>query len=320
MESNDYSSVTKYADFIRDAEAEYLVPGLNQGLIPQGMDVWEEQNLLLISGYFKDNGTFPSSLIVAVDLTTGKLVGTYSLKKVDGSYYTGHAGGVAVTEKNLFIANSSRLYRIPLSQIESAGESGTLRFVEEIKVPVTASFCNYANGVLWAGDFYLAGTYDMPEWRHLTNESGTTYYAWAVGFTLEDTEREIAATAWDALTMDYATPDYVLSITEKVQGIAFVGDKIVLSQSYGRAANSKLYVYENVLSSTQDTSVTVNGKEIPVWFLDSASKTYTALPMAEGITDYNGKLLVLFESGATYYREGGGTYPTDHVWSVTLTD
>ena len=323
VDSNDYSSLAKYADFTGNAEAKYLVPALKQGVIPQGIDVWEEENLLLISGYLKTNETLFSSMIVAVDLTTGELAGTYFLKNVNGTYYTGHAGGIAVTGKNIFIANSSKLYRIPLSQIETTGAQGTLNFVEEIKVPVKASFCNYANGVLWVGEFYHAevAEYATPEWRHLTNDKGTKYCAWTVGYTLENTEREIALSAWDASTMSYATPNYVLAITDRIQGITLVGDKIVLSQSYSRTPDSKLFVYDNVLNNTQDTSVTLNGEQISVWFLDEdvLTKTYTTMPMSEGVANCNGKILVLFESGAPYFSDGV-VNPTDRVWSLTLTD
>ena len=43
----DYSVLPEYKDFKAIANPEYLVPGLNEGIVPQGMDVWEEKNLLL---------------------------------------------------------------------------------------------------------------------------------------------------------------------------------------------------------------------------------------------------------------------------------
>ncbi len=317
----DYGALPVYRDFTNIAKREYIVPGLQEGIVPQGMDVWEEKNLLLISGYFEDKTNVsgsPSSMIVAVDLKTGKLAGKYCLENVDGTAHKGHVGGLAVTKKNIFLT-TSKMYRIPLSQIETLGKSGTLKIVEEIKVPVKADFCNYSDGILWTGDFYYnEDGHRTPEWRHMTNTVGGKHYAWAVGYKVKDTESEFSSENWNESTMDYATPDYVLSITERIQGFTFVGDKIVLSQSYGRNNNSKILVYKNVLETEQHTSVTLNGKSVPVCFLDSKVlvKSYTAIPMSEGVTSYNGKLLIVFETGTKKYHNA--TNPTDHVWSVTL--
>ena len=320
VQSNDYSA--SYPVFEGLASPEYLVPGLNEGIIPQGMDVWEEKKLLLITGYFKTYTDYwPSSLIMTVDLTTGKLVGYYFMKNVSGSYYTGHASGIAVTEKNIFIASSgSKLSRIPLSQLESVGNSGVLNFVDEIVVPVKTSFVNYTNGMLLMGDFYNVETHETPEWRHMVNNDGTTYCAWMIGYKLKDTESEFSSENWDSATMEYATPDYIFSIADRIQGATMCGENIVLSQSYGRTNDSKILIYENVINNEQDTSYTLNDKQIPVWFLDSGvlAESYTTMPMSEGVSIYNNKILILFESGAAYYREDGAINPTDHVWGLTL--
>ena len=178
-----------------------------------------------------------------------------------------------------------------------------------------------SDGVLWVGDFqYDAGNFIMPEWRTLTNEkTGTTYKAWAVGFVLKDTESEFSKENWDEATMEYATPDYIFSITQKIQGIAFINGQIILSQSYGRKNDSKLLIYDNVLNNEQDTSVELNGTNVPVWFLDKgvSEGSYACMAQTEGLSTYNGKVLVLYESGATKYR-GDAVNPTDHVWAVTF--
>ena len=111
---------------------------------------------------------------------------------------------------------------------------------------------------------------------------------------------------------------------QQVQGFAVVGDYIVLSQSYGRTNDSYISIYKNVTKTdAPHSSVSLNGKSVPVWFLDSASvasnsSRYRALPMSEGIAEYNGVLLILFESGASYYKDGGGKNPTDRVWKFTV--
>ena len=313
--NRDYASISAYTAFTNVAQPAYVTPGLMEGLIPQGLDVWEERELLFISAYFdgKNTSGSKSSMIVVIDLKTGTLWGKYCLKNIDGSNHTGHVGGLAVTQKNIFLANSRTLYRIPLSQIMSTGKSGTLNIVEEIKVPVLASFCNYSNGVLWVGDFTRTELTDRPD-----ISSVSKYTAWSAGYVMKDTESEFSSENWDSATMTYATPDYIFSITNKVQGFTFVGDKVALSTSYGRGNNSNVYIYNSPLNNKQDTNITLNGKSIPVWVLDSTyqKKSYTLMPMAEGASSYDGKLLLVFESGTRKYSNG--TNPTDHVWSVTL--
>lgn len=316
----DYSILSEYKEFKGIAKSEYLVPGLAEGIVPQGMDVWNEKDLLFISGYFYNNTSgSPSSMIVAIDLKTGEHAGSYCLENIDGTAHTSHVGGLAVTEKNIFISNNYQLFRVPLSQIEEIGKAGTLKIVEAINVPTRASFCNYSDGVIWVGDFQdESGSYETHEWRHMTNNDGKLYKAWSVGYKVKDTENEFSDENWNASTMEYATPDYVLSITKQIQGMTIVGDQIVLSRSYGRTNNSNLYVYNSPLKNEQDTSVTLNGKSVPVWFLDSGvhKKTYTMLSMSEGVARYNDKALILFETGTKKYRNAKS--PTDHVWSVAL--
>lgn len=311
-----------YSSFNAVASADILIPGLLQGMIPQGMDVCNSKNLLFVSGYFKDASFCDSSMILTLDLKSGKLVGAYGLKNVDGSYHTSHVGGLAVTEKNVFIASGNKLYRIPLSAFEAEESGGFVKIVEAISVPTRASFCNYSEGILWVGDFYIPNdsSYSTPAWRHMTNRDGGEYGAWCVGYRLSDsTENELKSGAW-ATGMSYATPDIVLSIDQKIQGFAVIGNRIVLSCSYGRTNNSQIILYENVLNENAHASVTLNDTSIPVWFLDSAElvKKYTAMPMSEALAADNGELLILFESGAPFYKDDGGVNPTDRIFRMTV--
>ena len=308
-------SLTAYPRFSEMAQASLAVPGLQQGLVPQGIDAWEERDAVLISAY-SSNANEPSVLL-AVQVSTGRLIGEYRLKNTDGSNYTGHAGGVAVTSKNVFISEGGCLYRIPLTALEKSGE---VTIAEEIAVPVRASFCNASGGILWVGDFYYGTSYPTDDFRHMVNRDGKTYYAWAVGYELEDTDREICADAM--VTGAFATPDCILSIADRIQGMVYVKDagKIVLSQSYGRKNDSTLYVYHDPMQETPHTQVVLNGVSVPVWYLDSGEleEKITTLPMSEGVAYMKNRLYVLYESGAEKYR-GDGKLPTDRVWTVDLT-
>lgn len=312
-------SYADYTDFLSLSEKSHLVPALAQQMIPQGMDIWQERGWLLISGYFPDTKVSECSVIVAVDMASGAYVGEYYLTNTDGTPHASHAGGLAVTKKNIFIANGSNLYRIPLTEIMNAGQCGKITIAEAILTPTRASFCNYSGGYLWVGDFQYSTSYTTDEYRHMENNEGKMYYAWSVGYELtEETESEFKP---EALVKDsYATPDVIISITERIQGFAVNGRKIILSQSYGRANKSTLFIYKNPIGGMPHEKVELNGKTVSVYFLDSKlpCKKVTAPPMSEGLASLGGDVYVLFESGANKYAGGGGKDPTAHVWKMKI--
>ena len=319
--------LTSYKKFAQCSEEAFLVPGLNQSIVPQGMDYWEERGWMLISGYCSDetkNGGKGSALF-AVDVESGRLMGEYYMKNLDGTYHQSHAGGVAVTKKNVFIANGGKLYRIPLSELDEAAQCGDVNIAEEIAVPVRASLANCSGGILWVGDFQYGTAYPTQDFQKMKNRQGTWYYAWMVGYALDETtENELEPSVMAEVEgQAYAIPDYILSMTERIQGMAYLPEvgQIALSQSYGRTNASTLLFYEDPLGGEPHTIFELGDIKIPVWFLDKklANKEMPAIPMSEGIANVGGKLYVLFESGADKYRLGGGKQPTDMVYAVDIT-
>ncbi|MGM9641767.1 MAG: hypothetical protein ACI3XI_01025 [Eubacteriales bacterium] len=315
ISNDDFSA---YADYLASAEKSFLVPGLAEKMVPQGMDIWTERGWLLISGYFDDVQASDCSVLLAIDMNTGAYVGEYYLTNIDGTPHTSHAGGVAVTDKNVYIAGSKTLYRIPLSSVISSEQCGKLQIVEEISVPVNASFCNYSEGYLWVGDFYYNG-YPTEEFRHIKNRDGRKYCAWTVGYELDDsTENGFKAEAM--VEGSYATPDVIFSMTDRIQGFSASADKIILSQSYGRTNDSVIYFYDNPMGEPAHKTVELNGRSVNLYFLDSKTNSVSlkALPMSEGITVRGETLYILYESGADKYANGGGKCPTENVWTIKI--
>ena len=316
LAANEYKT---YKDFLAVAEKSYLIPALKETMIPQGMDIWRERGWLMISGYFPSTEISASSVIVAVDMATGAYVGEYYITNTDGTPHTSHAGGVAITERDMYIANGSTLFRIPLNEFLNAGQCGNVTIADYFNVPVRASFCNYSEGYLWVGDFQYGTSYPTDEYRHMTNRDGKMYYAWTVGYEVDlSTANGIKADAM--VDGSYATPDIIFSMTEKIQGFALTEKTVALSQSYGRNNKSKIYLYENPMGTEAHQQVELNGKSVPLYFLDSKtpSKSIVTPPMTEGLAAMDGKLYILFESGADKYANGGGTDPTENVWVMPI--
>ena len=316
LAANEYKG---YKDFLAAAEKSYLIPALKETMIPQGMDIWRDRGWLMISGYFPSAEISASSIIVAVDMATGAYVGEYYITNTDGTPHTSHAGGVAITERDMYISNGSTLFRIPLSEFLNAGQCGKVTIADYFNVPVRASFCNYSEGYLWVGDFQYGSSYPTDEYRHMTNRDGKKYYAWTVGYEVDlTTENGIKADAM--VSGSYATPDIIFSMTEKIQGFAITQKTVALSQSYGRNNKSKIFLYENPMGGDAHQTVELNGKSVPLYFLDSKtpSKSIVTPPMTEGLAAMDGKLYILFESGADKYANGGGTDPTENVWTMII--
>lgn len=316
--------------YINAATADFIIPGINQYFVVQAVDVWEAKSIMLISGYFsvgtKSITTVTScSVIFAVNMSTGSLIGEYYVLNNGGADHSNHDGGIAVTSNNIYLAVGNKLHRISLDSLKdnktgnypssSNYVSKYVEIKETISMPVKASYCNYSGGYIWVGDFLYkeSGTTSYTQVPHdeLTNseDSSTNYGAWVVGYKVDETKpnQEIPS-----------TPSCVFGVREKVQGITYDKDdhKFYMTTSYGRSNNSTLYSYSfNAFNGNSDSTVTINDTSVKFWFLDStySEKSYTIPPMAEcptitKIYDEDGstytKLYIPFESSSKLYSEG----------------
>lgn len=315
-------SLKKYKELDKYADLSILMPGLAQTFIPQGLAYYAPGNLMLFSGYHH-GGTYSSTLL-AVDMNTNQVVKEILLAQTDGDVYTGHAGGVCVTDQNIFFSDEGCLYRLPLSDFLSAAPLDVLGFAEKIPVPCKASYCQISNGVLWVGEFYEDSDprYHTDESHHVKLGKKETNHSWLLGYKLNGgTVNELDPAC---LTSGGAVPDYILSTTDNIQGMTMIGDSICLSQSYGRKNDSALYFYDNVIAGAPDDQVSVMGMQRPIWHLDSTdeSKTIKCPPMTENLCTVNGSVYISFESAADYYRvprddKGKSKQPVDRLVKLT---
>lgn len=292
----------RYGPFKQISEPGPVIAGLAEDLIPQGAAWWPEKQWLVSSSYIKAG---KPSMITILDSKTGKLVKSLQLRQEDGSWYNGHAGGIAISRENAWIANAGLLFRIPLGDLLKAPDGGEVRFADRFPVDSRASFVEYSDGVLWVGEFYHpTADYKTDPRHHLTNREGKEHGAWVAGYKLDPASEKPAA-----------QPSYVLSIPNQIQGMTFTADSVFLSRSYGRNNDSHLFRYDR--PDLAGTPHQMAG-ELPVWFLDKPTATTVMPPMSEEIvTDGAGRLYVLFESGANEYRHNG-THPYDRWVIVNL--
>ncbi|MFD0715471.1 hypothetical protein [Paenibacillus sp. GCM10027626] len=290
-----------------------IVPGLAQDLIPQGLDYIAEKDWFIISHYRAGGGP---SVLSFVDAKTGEMVEYFHLYDEKGEAYKGHAGGVAVSKKHAWISSESCLYQIKLDDIY-AGDSGSkLRFSGRIETDTRASFDAFADGVLWVGEFAHGMDYPVSKEHRMTNRDGVEHNAWIAGYKLEE---ETDMLVGERQKKKPARPDYILSVTDRIQGIELLEDRIILSQSFGRNNGSEIYLHKNILRDKPHAQVVIDGAEVPVWFLDEQNliSKLEGPPMSESAIVVDNAMYILFESAADKYRDSG-SYPLDRIQIVEL--
>ena len=282
-------SLRDYPQFALAGETGCLIPGLREGLVPQGIAFLPEKDLLFFVGYREDGGP---SAVVAADRSTGEIALQAELYNTDGTPYTGHAGGVCVTEKDLYVSNNHRLYRLPLAGLFAPKEAGRCAFASEIPVPVNSSFCFYGDGVLWVGEFEHGDAYHTDSSHRVRTRDGD-FRAWICGYRL----------AREKTLPDGAQPDMILAVSDRIQGVALQDGLVYLSRSYGRKNSSAILRCAWREDEPADETVSLNGRDVPVWYLDSSRRqaSLIAPPMTECLCAADGDIYVLFESAAEMY-------------------
>ncbi len=278
-----------YSGFYSRAEKEFTIPGLNDNCVPQGFDYIAEKEVFLMCGYMSDD---TASRVYVID-KDGKA--TYTLmKEADGSDHTGHTGGVSHFDKFLYVTDSDGLNVYDLEDLLS----GKDELVEIGTVPtfLDPAWCYIHEEYLLCGSFYEPGSsYDTPKDQHYKTPAGDQNTSLVTVFRLDATQ---------PLGVD-PTPVAAISTPDRVQGFCVTDTgEVALSTSWS-INSSMLYLYDAEKLTAQGTH-TVNGVEVPLVYMDSASLTRTvkAPPMAEGILCIDGRLHVLNESACNKYIFG----------------
>lgn len=298
-----------YRDFFALSREGAVIPGLQQDLVPQGL-AYDAQRDWLVVSYYRENG---SSMLAAVDRASGKLVKAVQLYKDPNTPYTGHAGGLAISREHLWVTSEKMAYAIPLDALAEAADGGKVVFADTIRTETNASFTAYADGILWVGEF-ARFDYKTDAAHHMLNRDNNEHSAWVAGYRLNADDTIDKSRIYPVTKA--AIPDFILSVTDEIQGMAVERDRFVLSQSYGRTVESSLLTYRQPLSDPPHAFTDKFGEPVPIWFLDGHNRVNTIVmpPMSEGLAVQGNALHVLFESGASAYRDG--FYPIDRLYAL----
>ena len=293
------------SEFFANSDPEYVTPGLYEGLVPQGYAYLEEEQIYLQCGYMT-NGTSASRIYITNANNTSD---TYfvELYTADGQPYTGHTGGLTSCSDIVWLCNDGEgddncVWTFPLSELLDSKDG---KVVLKTKFqPENRAACCFADGAyLWVGEYYDGEKYVTKD-THAFGENNALVCAYKI-----DTASEYGIAYEKQGDASLFTPELALSVTDLVQGFTKTDDVFVLSTSFGVQA-SHLYFYSNETKGEADASITVNGKDVPVYFLDEeVMKNDVWLPpMSEEIFVKDGRVYVLFESACQKYVFGHFTH------------
>lgn len=298
-----------------NAEIDLCIPELTQSfnMIPQGIAFYEKKGWILISAYHnahdqKNKVCLPkqSSKIFALDAETGKLVAEYSLKNVTGEMYTGHAGGIAVSDNNLYITdvdtankNNSLISYIPLSQLTE--DVDILKFAGSYDASgalnnTNTSYVSFSDGVLWTGNCY-----GPKNGKRYSSETPSVIIGYCISGSNSEEE-------WNSF-VSHTGCDYLIDIPKNItyiQCATVIDGRLIIVSSYGRKNDSTVY-FADINSSCQPSNI----------------KSFSGMPMMEGFYIYEGEMAFITESGSYYYygydKSNMAVNPTDVVWILDYT-
>lgn len=281
--------------------AEYselcAIPETENGYVPQGYCLSEDGKMHIISYYHSEK----ASILVFVNTETSVAEKVVNLKTSGGKDFTGHAGGIAQENGQLYVCHGSKIYRIAMADIGAAENGGEVALGKGVQTDVKCSYIGSDGEYLYAGEFYtfdFNGGYDTDESHHVSVSFFERSYSRCNAYKLSDFEA-----AFDSGEL---VPEFVLTTPNRVQGFARLADgSFALSTSFGRNNDSFILVYEDVTAGENDSEIDFSGKKVPVYNLKNSRKTasFREPPMLEGIDANGDKVLGIFESGAEKYAD-----------------
>lgn len=275
----------KYWDYYSNAKAVFMIPGLMDNYVPQGFDYMEDTDTYLMCGYMSDG----SSSRIYIRFADGSTRYT-SLYHADGSVYDKHAGGICHNGEFVYLAGDDGVDVFSLVQVLMGGDAHMLG---TIPTGHDMAYCSFRDGYLFAGNFYFPEHYETPAHHRITTPAGDANTSLITVFRADEhAEFGIDPNAVAAIS----TPN-------KVQGMCFTEEEIVLSISWSLTDSNLLYY---TMDDSRIGTVEVLSGEVPLYYLDSANLVHTAVlpPMGEELVYRNGKVEVMCESACNKYIYG----------------
>ena len=295
------------SDYYKNSEKAFVIPGLSDGMIHQGLAYDADSDTFLITGYRSGGNASQVSILSKKD---GKEVKRLNLLNEDGSAFTGHVGGITVHKNYVYVADSKGLAVFNKSDFFDAANGDGIKSVGLFLTSTDddylhVAFTHVENDMIYVGEFYREANYPTPQSHKYKTAAGDENTALILAYKL-DVEAPLGIS--ESIESAYSIPALV-------QGMCFDADgKIYISTSYG-VTFSHIYGYN---AKKGEGSITVLGQTVPLFVLDSSTKEIDIklAPMSEEIVIVDGKIYTMCESATNKYIFGKFTsakycYATD---------
>ena len=309
-----------------------------------------------------DGETTQSSKVFALDAATGEFVAMFSFLNPDGSPNTEHGGGIAVSENNIYYAcgdDDRQIAYAPISAFENAplNQHTVVKLVDMVdfneigsvtsssKTAYTAYVC-YDDGVLWTGNFYDMGVKIFGVSVAATDYSvpaNNDYHSMVFGYRLAGNS---SSEEWQYLMGNVTgkdcrgNPSYVIGLNNSIKDVQYAvvdNGKLYLSCSFGTGEGtnsvtlggmnpySTLVVADIDLTQPGTKSTTINthngSKTVKAYDIQDC-KSFSMMPMSEGLCVINDKIFITFEGASNKYLTEAGmltgncNHPVDVIWEL----
>lgn len=283
-------------EFYDNSDKEFMIPGLFDNFIPQGMDYDDAKDSFIITGYQKGTSK-ATAYLVDKDRNAKK----FYFKNSKDEECMDHCGGVTIYKNYLLVSGgdgSSKgaqfVYTFNLSDVYSVSEGKEIKSLAETSVAVGTAFVNAVDDTLYVGEFNHDGSalYDVKK---------TTERSWMQ----EDTKAfMLSYTIKDDGTIE-ASPNKAYAIPDDVQGMAITKEgNVLFSKSYGINPGF-ISVYEK-MPDTVSKVINIDGVDTPLYYFNESifKKDIKVSPMIEAIVYSNNKVYTLNESASLKYFYG----------------
>ena len=257
-----------------------------------------------------------------VEIATGKEEESESEEKDDDKDeykfrpYRGHAGGIAIAGKYLWVASGFTIRGYELEDIidfikdtdtDKVSEKGLpkslkalparkLFLSQSFKVDSRASYLSFDGKTLWVGDYVRKAkdSTSLPVKHHAL----FNHIAWVAGYDVDENGCPTAQTKYtftykDKERKDILKPDKVIAVRQHAQGVVIADNMIVVSVSRG-VKNSKLAFY--LMRKPKTKKFKVGGQTYTIEAYNTSKKNrvktiYKKIPSQIQDLEYDGKYI-----------------------------
>ncbi len=270
------------AEFYFTAEDDGLIPGINDGFVPEGYCTAPEG--VLVSGYMKDTGAARVYLIREDGETNYTNLLDDSLEP-----FISRASGIAFYDGYMYVTGKEGLYMFYYEDVRDKLEETDYYGI--IETYIEPEWCAIDDDkTLYVGS--CSAGRDIPEWQSTEAPSGEKFSELITVFRLDP----------DIKFAIKRNPICAIAAPQNIQGAHIDRKGFIFSASDGGFGSSFMFYFlDTDIHGTVTVEKNEQRKTLPLYYLSENTKTHeiSAPAMMEGIISDGNKIYALGKSAAS---------------------